>query len=986
MNQIRESKPIRIHGHLHFSFAYQKRSFSHEVLNRIQQLRHYSLLFEKENKKPPCSVYLYIYTETNQTEPFMTKVSNSPAMSVFPAGIQFKYQWRKYQQRVLDELNTHLNDNHLHIIAPPGSGKTVLGLEVALRLNRPTLVLAPTVSIKNQWIYRFCELFLQTENKPDWISSDIKHPLFLTVSTYQALHAACTNSIFDEEAEAETEEGGECVIKENTTKKVDATEILKALKHKKIGTIVVDEAHHLKNEWWKSLIAVKEGLNSTIVGLTATPPYDVSYAEWQRYVDLNGPVDAEITVPELVIENDLCPHQDFIYLSEPTNPEKQHIIEQRKKSEKLFEDLKNDVTLVHNLMNHPVYLNPDENLEWIYDHLECYSSILIFLNAAGIKIPETHLEIIGDKKFRIPGLNYDWLEILLTFYLFTETEIMPLPDEHREKLKHKLSRNGILEKKHVCFNHNQKITKSLGNSLSKLKSIDSIIDIEHNTLGDDLRMVILTDYIRKEFLTNEPENNLDLNKIGVLPIFEQIRRTNDRNLKIGILTGSLVIIPEQALPALKNMAGHFVSKEISTSTLPCDTGYLIVNTPEQLKHSIVHLITQIFEKGEIHVLVGTKSLLGEGWDAPTINSLVLASFVGSFVLSNQMRGRAIRTDRNNQHKTGNIWHLICVDNSVNDGGEDIQILKRRFRGFVGISNNTPGIENGISRLCLPRSFSEQEIRDFNNQMIEYAGSRDLLKRKWTEALVNGVALTEEIKIPFQNHREYKKVTSVYFNKTIGNSIAFLSSGLLAFGENVLDNFLRSLKNFRTPEDFYRWLMITGIVGTIIFGRQSVHVFRLYVKYRDISKDFGKIGEALLETMIKTGVVKTDRTKVQVVSTIDEHGAIYCHLEGASTFEKSVFIKSIQEIIGTINNPRYMIIRKSTFMNVFLQKDYHTVPEIIGQNKKTAEYFARQWKTLVGACELIYTRTIEGRKILLTSRMNSLASEFSDKSERINKWR
>jgi hypothetical protein len=161
---------------------------------------------------------------------------------------------------------------------------------------------------------------------------------------------------------------------------------------------------------------------------------------------------------------------------------------------------------------------------------------------------------------------------------------------------------------------------------------------------------------------------------------------------------------------------------------------------------------------------------------------------------------------------------------------------------------------------------------------------------------------------------------------------------------------------------------------------------LYVKYRDISKDFGKIGEALLETMIKTGVVKTDRTKVQVVSTIDEHGAIYCHLEGASTFEKSVFIKSIQEIIGTINNPRYMIIRKSTFMNVFLQKDYHTVPEIIGQNKKTAEYFARQWKTLVGACELIYTRTIEGRKILLTSRMNSLASEFSDKSERINKWR
>jgi len=55
----------------------------------------------------------------------------------FPSDIKFKYDWRRYQKRVLDELERHLEDNHLHIIAPPGSGKTVLGLEVALRLNKP---------------------------------------------------------------------------------------------------------------------------------------------------------------------------------------------------------------------------------------------------------------------------------------------------------------------------------------------------------------------------------------------------------------------------------------------------------------------------------------------------------------------------------------------------------------------------------------------------------------------------------------------------------------------------------------------------------------------------------------------------------------------------------------------------------------------------------------------------------------------------------
>ena len=60
------------------------------------------------------------------------------------------------------------------------------------------------------------------------------------------------------------------------------------------------------------------------------------------------------------------------------------------------------------------------------------------------------------------------------------------------------------------------------------------------------------------------------------------------------------------------------------------------------QHDLVTAVTQLFQEGLIQVVIGTKSLLGEGWDAPCVNSLILASFVGSFMLSNQMRGRAIR--------------------------------------------------------------------------------------------------------------------------------------------------------------------------------------------------------------------------------------------------------------------------------------------------------------------------------------------------------
>jgi hypothetical protein len=51
------------------------------------------------------------------------------------------------------------------------------------------------------------------------------------------------------------------------------------------------------------------------VSLTATPPYDVDYSEWERYEELCGPIDEVISIPELVSNGDLCPHQDFIHFS-----------------------------------------------------------------------------------------------------------------------------------------------------------------------------------------------------------------------------------------------------------------------------------------------------------------------------------------------------------------------------------------------------------------------------------------------------------------------------------------------------------------------------------------------------------------------------------------------------------------------------------------------------------------------------------------------
>ena len=87
--------------------------------------------------------------------------------------------------------------------------------------------------------------------------------------------------------------------------------------------------------------------------------------------------------------------------------------------------------------------------EWIYDHLESYSATLIFLSAMGHEITEEHLDIIGDTEAVLPVLDYEWMEILLTFYLFGDPDNFGAYEEHQQQLIQRLQRNGALERRYL---------------------------------------------------------------------------------------------------------------------------------------------------------------------------------------------------------------------------------------------------------------------------------------------------------------------------------------------------------------------------------------------------------------------------------------------------------------------------------------------------------------------------------------------------------
>jgi len=189
--------------------------------------------------------------------------------------LKFKYPWRPEQARVLSNLDEYIDDKRIHIVAAPGAGKTVMGLEIFNRYGLKTLAISPTRVVQTQWLERLKD-FLPSAEVPSWATTTLENPKQFTSTTYQGVFA------FDKQ------------IGESTT-------LAQWFEEQEIGMLILDEAHHLKAAWWKVLInMIESSPNLIVVSLTATPPYDASALEWSRYDQLCGAIDEEISIPELV--------------------------------------------------------------------------------------------------------------------------------------------------------------------------------------------------------------------------------------------------------------------------------------------------------------------------------------------------------------------------------------------------------------------------------------------------------------------------------------------------------------------------------------------------------------------------------------------------------------------------------------------------------------------------------------------------------------
>ena len=874
--------------------------------------------------------------------------------------LKFDGTWRTYQARVLEHANQYVKDGKVHIVAAPGSGKTTLGIELIRRMNENVLILTPSVTIREQWVSRIAEGFLCDGNNPDELmSQNLKAPKPITVATYQALHSAMVRfqGTLEEEDESVKEDTAKASIEEVDFSGFNLVETMKA---NKIGLLCLDECHHLRSEWWKALEEFRKACGDLkVIALTATPPYDSTPAMWNRYISMCGEIDEEITIPELVKEGSLCPHQDFVYFNYPTEEEEAEIEKFKERSHAMFAKLMEDEELLEAISTHAALTGVMKDEE-LYADKEYLKAFLVYLKSKNVEFPKKLQMTAGTLK--LPQMQPVHMEKLLQGFLYSNTESYACRQDYPEKLEKELKAAGLIEKKKVVFTTSAAVEKMLINSKGKANSIRDIVKYEYQSAGKELRLLVLTDYIRKEFEKAVGVMDADINALGVLPFFELLRRESalsEDGLRLAILCGTIVVIPAEAKEALeKEIEGIGKVTYSSIGALP-ETDYVKVNAVGDA-HFLTAAITNVFTKGYMQVLIGTKSLLGEGWDSPCINSLILASFVGSFMLSNQMRGRAIRVFKQNPQKCSNIWHLVCLRPEEKGGFsfdtkdekeeicEDFSLLERRMEHFLGLHYTEDKIETGIGRLSyIKPPYNKENVEIINQQMLALSGERASLKQRWNESL----AIYKKMEIAEETEVVDEAVTEKVFDeaksKTLAGGLATAALGIVA-------------------------LVAGGPIGAALGVGAAVSAWKTLQNVPKLLtlgtpvKRLRACGMGIKKALLEQGLLENKKATVAAEATKENVSTVY--LCGGSSRDKTVFAQCVQEFFADIDDQRYILVKKRNRKG---DDGFYSVPECFAKKKEDAEVFAACVTPYIGEYDLVYTRNGKGEELLLEGRMKSM---------------
>jgi len=871
------------------------------------------------------------------------------------------YPLRTHQRQALDAVEEAeaAGARRSWVVLPPGAGKTLVGLDTARRRARTTVVLGPNTAIQSQWLRGWEEL----TNEPGSATRSLDQRF--TALTYQALATFDPDDEVDEEGE---EKPGETAGSLLDRLHPNGLALVERLKEVGDLTLVLDECHHLLEVWGQLLRDVLAELpDAFVLGLTATPPDTLTEDQKELVDELFGDSVFTVSIPAVVREGDLAPFAELAWLTTPTARENDWLAEQGERFLELTTALSDPTYGSVSFFDHV-------QRRWLDEPTpsEEYDATLRMVHAEllprpdGVRLAERHRHdpTADDWMLLLEG----WAALLRT----TDRDAAVL-----ERIRDVLPSVGYQLTKRGIRRGRSPVDRVLARSEAKTVALSQIVEAEHANLGNRLRMLVLCDHEQATATLPSDLDGVISPQAGSARLALEHLLDSHPDLQPLLVTGRTVAGSAATLTALKEYVATY-SPDLG-ATLEVVDGIL---EGRWTSREWVPWVTAFFEEGHAHVLVGTRGLLGEGWDARAVTGLVDLTTATTSTAVVQTRGRALRTDPYWPEKVALTWSVVCVSEDHPKGGNDWDRFVRKHAGFYGVDaegdvvNGVAHVDAGLSPYAAPPVDTFDEV---NARMLTRSERRDAIREAWqvgtpyVDTVVHTVRIlpstptpTVIVPAPVVMHGDDLRVRDERLHPWRPHlSVAIgLVISLLAFALNL------------TPA------VVIGLGLVTMLGIQS---FIAVDRGRRLADDLAappsieQIAYAVADALHGAGLAPVGADGVRV--EIDPMGERRCSLEGVDAAVSAMFANALDEVVSPMGAPRYVLPRWvlagpiDNYDGVkaalgLLRPDgevWHSVPSVLGTTGRRAQTFAAAWDHWVGGGPAIYTGSPEGEGVLVTHR-------------------
>jgi hypothetical protein len=398
----------------------------------------------------------------------------------------------------------------------------------------------------------------------------------------------------------------------------------------------------------------------------------------------------------------------------------------------------------------------------------------------------------------------------------------------------------------------------------------------------------------------------------------------------------------------------------------------------------VALATEIFTVGVTKLLVGTRALLGEGWDAPCVNCLVDLSAATTSVSVTQMRGRSLRLDPANPDKIAANWDVVCVAPELARGDADYQrFVRKHLHVFApaedGVIEAGPShVHPGLSPFVPP---SASEFDEINREMARRAREHERARERW--ALGEPYLAEEHETLVVRPHRaapagrRSERPPSYPVGQRFPLALACATAAgapLIAVGAAEP----LALAGLALVPAAFGWALarLKMAKGELDEMLPLDHAARAV---RDAYLELGELSEGAAASL-----------------AIEPRASGYLRvwLKQGSDEETNRFTSALSDIVAPPTFPRYLVSRlipgrrspvgallRLVTLRPPFDRRWAAVPADLGRRKDRAQAFARSWERWLGPTELLFTQRTETGKAALAA-ANAQAPDYDARARRI----